>query len=389
MVVPVVGSRSAAESRAQRVAFAIDKYPPFVGGAEYQAELLAGLLAAQHWASHVYTAQRDARADTPGVSVHRIGTSRPHRLRHPANFAAALRTMLLHAGRYSIVHGYALSGLTCGAILAARLRRRPRLVKVCSTGPDGDVAKLARQPLGRWLWPLVRRSCAFVVPSPDVVGELIASGVSEGAITVIPNALRPGAPEPATLAAKLDARAELGLPDRATVLFVGRLAPEKGLDLLSRAWERVARECDATLVVVGAGAWARRLADWAGRSGHDDRVRLMGTRHDVERFYRAADVLVVPSRTETFSNVMAEGMAHGLAVVTTPVGLAGHWIHHGDSGLVVGGDDERDMAAAVTRVVREPSLREGLGRAARRQALAAFDPRSVVERYVDLYRRLT
>jgi glycosyltransferase involved in cell wall biosynthesis len=371
------------------VAFVIDKYPPFVGGAEYQAQRLARFVSARLGLSRVLTAQDDARSDTPAVSLHRIGTSRQHSLRHLLNFAAAFGELLVHGGRYSIVHGHALSGLVCGAILGAKLRGRPTLVKVCSVGPDGDIAKIMRHPVGRWLWPIIRRGCAFVVPSPEVVGELVANGVPIQAITVIPNALSPSVLGPPTLGSKISARADLGLPDRATVLFVGRLMPEKGPDLLMRAWERIVLECDATLVIVGTGSESRRLADWARQSAHPDRVRLTGVRLDVDRFYRAADVLVVPSRTETFSNVMAEAMAHGLAVVTTPVGLAGSWIRHGQNGLVVRGDDERDMASAVVRLIRHPGVREGLGRTARQDALAGFSADSIVQQYVDLYSRLT
>jgi len=370
------------------VAFAIDKYPPFIGGAEYQAQLLARLVAARLGHCRVFTAQCDAHSDTPAISLKRLGTSRQDSLRHLMNFAAAFGELLVHGGRYSIVHGYALSGLACGALLGAKLRGRATLVKVCSVGPAGDIAKIRRQPFGRWLWPIIRRGCPFVVPSPSVVGELVANGVPPSAITVIPNAVAPSVPGPPTLASKLSARAELGLPDRATVLFVGRLSPEKGPDLLMRAWERIALECDATLVVVGAGSESRRVADWAQKSAHADRVHVVGARVDVDRFYRAAEVLVVPSRTETFGNVTAEAMAHGLAVVTTPVGLAGHWIRHGQNGLVVRADDEHDMASAVVWLIRHPAERESFGRAARHDALAGFSADSIVQQYVDLYSRL-
>jgi len=370
------------------VAFVIDKYPPFIGGAEYQAQLLARLMSARLGHAHVFTAQPDARSDTRAVSLHRLGSSRPGSLRHLMNFAAAFRELLVHGYRYSIVHGYALSGLSCGAILGASVRRRATLIKVCAAGPNGDIAKIKRQPLGTWLWSILRRRCPFVVPTPGVVGELVAHGVPRHAITVIPNALSPDVSAPPTVASKLSARAELGLPDDAMVLFVGRLSPEKGPDLLMRAWERIARECNATLVIVGTGPESRRLDDWARRSPQADRIRLVGARLDVDRFYRAADVLIVTSQTETFSNVLAEAMAQGLAVATTPVGLADHWIRHGENGLVVRGEDERAMASAVVRLLRDPEIREDLGRAARQDALASFSADSIVQRYIDLYHRL-
>jgi glycogen synthase len=105
--------------------------------------------------------------------------------------------------------------------------------------------------------------------------------------------------------------------------------------------------------------------------------------------YRAADVLVVASRSETFSNVLAEAMSHGLAVVTTPVGLAQHWIRHGENGIIVRGEDGREMARALHQLLSDEGLRDRLGTAARRDALPTFSADSVVERYLSRSRTPT
>lgn len=367
----------------------IDKYLPFIGGAERQAQLLARLVSDRLGRCEVFTAQADAESEASGVSVHSLGLSRPRRIRHLINFAAGFREFARRDRPPSIVHGHALSGLVCGAVLGARLRGRATLVKVCSVGPQGDIAKLRGHPFGRWLWPLIRRPGFFVVPTPSVRFEVVAAGVSSDRVAVIPNAVASIPSAPLGTTGKAAARAELGLPDRATVLFVGRLSPEKGPDVLMRAWDQIAAQCDATLVIVGDGAESPRVAAWVRESGHGDRVRLMGARLDVDRFYRAADVLAVPSRTETFSNAIAEAMASGLAVVTTPVGLAIHWITHGENALIVRGEDGSEMAGALTILVRDAALRERLGVAARAVALGAFAADAIVDRYLDLYERLT
>lgn len=365
----------------------IDKYLPFIGGAELQAQLLAGLLSARLWCCDVFTAQSDARSDAAETGLHRLGTSRRTCWRNPINFLAGFLEFLIHGHRYSVVHGHALSALACGAIVGARLRGCATVVKLCSVGPEGDIAKLTRHPLGRWLWPMIRRLAVFVVPAPPLASELLAAGIPADRIAVIPNALPSGVSKPPGVS-KTAARAELELPDRPIVLFVGRLSREKGPDVLMRAWDQVAAECDATLVVVGVGAEAERVAQWVRQSGHVDRVRLAGARLDVDRFYRAADVLAVPSRSETFCNALAEGMAHELAVVATPVGLAKHWIWHGQNGMIVGGEDGSEMARALRQLLEDPPLRQRLGAAARRDALANFSADTVAEQYLDLYGRL-
>ena len=379
---------SAADDRRFSVAFVIDKYLPFIGGAERQAQLLARLVSDRLGHCEVFTAQPDAESEASGVSVRSLGASGTHRLHHLVNFAKGFREFARRDRPPAIVHGHALSGLVCGAVLAARLRGRATLLKVCSVGPQGDIAKLRRHPLGRWLWPLMRQPGFFVVPTPSVRLEVMAAGVPSDRVAVIPNAVASIPSPPLGATGKTEARAELGLPDRSTVLFVGRLSPEKGLDVLMRAWDQVAGQCDAILVIVGVGSESPRLASWARESRHGERVRLVGARRDVDRFYRAADVLAVPSRTETFSNVMAEAMVSGLAVVTTPVGLATHWIRHGEHGLIVRGEDGSEMAAALAILVRDAALRERLGVGARARALAAFSADSIVDRYLDLYERL-
>jgi glycosyltransferase involved in cell wall biosynthesis len=276
----------------------------------------------------------------------------------------------------------------CGAIAASALRGCATVVKICSEGAGGDIAKLRRDPLGRLVWPLIRRRAAFVVPTPSLVPVLVAAGVPLPRIVSIPNAIGRTVPAPPLPLARSEARAELGLPDRPTALFVGRLSPEKGPDVLMRAWDQVPRCCDATLVVVGDGPEGRRVADWAAGAGREKHVRLMGVRLDVARFYQAADVLTVASHTETFCNVLAEGMSHGLAVVTTPVGLARHFIRDGENGLIACGEDGSEMAHALHRLLSDPGLRDRLGAAARREALPSFSADSVVERHLDLYDQL-
>jgi glycosyltransferase involved in cell wall biosynthesis len=380
---------SDADRRRPSVAFVIDKYLPFVGGAERQAQLLARLISDRLGHCGIFTAQPGAESDASDVSVHSLGVSRPRRIRHAINFAAGFREFARQDRSPSIVHGHALSGLVCGAVLGARLRGRATLVKVCSVGAHGDIAKLRGQPFGHWLWRVIRRGGFFVVPTPGVLLEVVAAGVSSDRVTVIPNAVAATPPAPLDAARKAAARAELGLPDRPTVLFIGRLSPEKGPDVLMRAWDQFAERCDATLVIAGAGSESPRVAAWARGSRHGDRVRLVGARLDVDRLYRAADVLAVPSRTESFSNVMAEAMAAGLAVVTTPVGLATHWIRHGENGLIARGEGGSELAAALVTLVRDAALRERLGVAAREVAVGAFAAAAIVDRYLKLYERLT
>jgi glycosyltransferase involved in cell wall biosynthesis len=159
-------------------------------------------------------------------------------------------------------------------------------------------------------------------------------------------------------------------PARATVrfLFVGRAAPEKGIDVLLRAW-RVARPsiADAALVLAGVDDVREPSALALGRL---DPPRLRSV-------YADSQVLVVPSvATRTFLEpwglVVNEAMNQGLAVIASDAvgAAAGGLVRDGANGLVVRAGDSDALAAAISRLGAHASLRERLGVAGREDVQA-------------------
>jgi glycosyltransferase involved in cell wall biosynthesis len=159
-----------------------------------------------------------------------------------------------------------------------------------------------------------------------------------------------------------------GGDDTAIVLHVGRLAPEKNIDVLAEAWiaarERVGQR--ATFVLAGEGPETRRLLThlpWVRQLGFLDRGKLA----DV---YASADICVLPSRTETCGLVALEAMASGLAVVAADAGGFRESITHGENGLLVAPEDATGFAAEILSLVIAPQRRAEIARAARVAALA-------------------
>ena len=170
------------------------------------------------------------------------------------------------------------------------------------------------------------------------------------------------------------ARRAVALPeDGRMLLFVGRIQPLKGLDVAICAFaELVERVPDAFLVVVGgpsgpSGAEEvdriHRLADDLGLS---DRVRWVPPQpHELlSTFYRAADVVVVPSRSESFGLVALEAAACGIPVVASAVGGLTSLVDDGRTGFLVEGRDPAAFAAACGDVLVDPTLAADLGRRA-------------------------
>src|SRR2546427_293126 len=181
------------------------------------------------------------------------------------------------------------------------------------------------------------------------------------------------------------ARAEIGVAaDAWTLLFVGSGFERKGLatavDALAVLSDRSSR-----LIVVGKGS-IRSFRDRAVRLGVDGRITWLGPRPDIERWYAAADVVVLPSRYEPFGNVHLEALASGVPVVASAAAGGAEAIVDGGSGAVV---DPRDAGAVATALgrLRERNPAE-LAEAARRAA-EPFTFAAQVAGFAGIYRRIT
>ncbi|MEZ5091955.1 glycosyltransferase [Nocardioides sp.] len=191
---------------------------------------------------------------------------------------------------------------------------------------------------------------------------------------------------PPTAEERAAARAELGLNDERMLLVLGRLAWQKGQDLLLPVWERRHPE-GAVLALVGPGE-TEELAPLAPTQwGHS--VRAPGGVADVLPWLWASDLLVLSSRYETVGLVVAEAMATGLPVVATEVDGVREVVEDppGDAaGAVVGAEDvEALLDAAVTRL-NDPALVEGERAAALSRARTLFAPPVVAARLEEAYR---
>ena len=176
------------------------------------------------------------------------------------------------------------------------------------------------------------------------------------------------------------ARAEARVSgDTPVLLFAGSGYERKGL---ATAIEALPLLGGARLAVIGRGDEApyRRQAATLGVS---ERIRWLGLRRDLERWYGAADVLVLPTRYEPFGNVHLEALASGLPVVTTTAAGGAEVVEDGKNGAVVAPNDARALAAAVTRLLSEN--RALLAEAARRAA-EPYTHQRQAEAFERLYR---
>lgn len=163
-------------------------------------------------------------------------------------------------------------------------------------------------------------------------------------------------------------RSRFGIPDGVPVLlYVGKLMPEKNVTLLARALGALRRDGRPfALLAFGQGAQGADLAAELG-----DRVRLGGVQpHELLRVaYASADLLVFPSATETYGQVVMEAASAGLpALVSARGGASQHLDGGGEVGLAVARDTPSEWARAVAALLADPARLRRMGRAARRRA---------------------
>ncbi len=168
-----------------------------------------------------------------------------------------------------------------------------------------------------------------------------------------------------------------------SLLCVAAVIFDKGHDVLLDAVAELTAlswQCVCVGSTAREPAFVERLRRRAGELGFDDRLSFEGPRTGpgLENAYSSADLLVLPSRAETYGMVVAEALAHGLPVVATDVGGVPEALGHGAGGsrpgLLVPADDARALSGALRRWLGEPGLRQRLRQAAleRRETLPTW-----------------
>jgi glycosyltransferase involved in cell wall biosynthesis len=163
------------------------------------------------------------------------------------------------------------------------------------------------------------------------------------------------------------ARARWGIAsDDKVVLYVGRLEDYKGVQVLLSAFARaVAEEKDLRLAIAGDGSLRSRVEALAADA--DCRVTYLGrlSGDDVPRAYLAADLLVLPSLSESWGLAINEAMACGLPVIASDqVGCADDLVRQGETGLVVGAGRAAELTAAMRQLAEDEPTRRQMGQAA-------------------------
>ncbi len=279
--------------------------------------------------------------------------------RDEALAVAAIRSACLGA---DVVHAHGLHAAALASLALAVPRGGPALVV---TWHAGLPARGTRAGLLRLLERRVARAATVVLGAwSGMVDEVRGLGARDARLAPVSFPLHRGRVRPAGADGD-KIRAGLGALDGPLVLAVGRLEAHKGYDVLLDAAARW-RGMRPRPTVVVAGEGAERAALQRRVDTEELPVRLLGHRDDVPELLAAADLLVVPSRFESYPRVVHEALRAGVPLVAAAVGAVPELV--GDAALLVPPEDPRELARAVAELLGDCAMRDRLAADGRVQA---------------------
>jgi glycosyltransferase involved in cell wall biosynthesis len=390
-----------------------ETYYPVVGGGETQARILAQDLLANGFNVFVVTRRSSHELrkldQVGGVTVCRTPPVGRGQWKRWSMVLTCVPILLSRRRQYDLIYvsGFKALGLT--AVVLSRLLRKCCVLKADSNGEmSGAFFDRGRQALGltsdstlfRLFLTLrngvLRRADRFVAISNDIVEELHRHGVPPEAIELVTNSVDTTLFSPVTPPMKAALRQKLLLPaDQTVVTFTGRLVSYKGLPLLLRVWEEVQRLHSQTiLLLVGSGGLdvhncEDELKEFVQAKGLQHRVRFTGDVHNVHEYLQASDIFVFPTEKEAFGISLIEAMACGLPVIATPTGGIKDILTDGQNGLLVEAGSFQQLYGAINRLLTDTSLAGALGRAALLTAQARYARDVVLEKYMELFTRVS
>jgi glycosyltransferase involved in cell wall biosynthesis len=343
-------------------------------------------------AQPAFRAGADAWSDggqSPAIPFHLAEIAERPRPAHDLAVLLRLRRLLRQA-RPDVVHAH---GMRAGAFAALALRparrgrpgrsgRRDRPALVVTVHNAPPPGRAGRAVFGLLELICARRADAVLCASADLADRMRrrgAVGVAEFDVPALP------APRPSAEAVAR-ARHDAGADGRPVVLAAGRLAPQKGFDILLAAaahWRD--RDPVPRLAIAGSGPLAANLAAAAEQSGTD--LVLLGERDDVPALLAAAEVVAVPSRWEARALIVQEALRAGAPVVASRTGgtpgLTGP-----DAAILVPPEDAGALAAAILAVLDDRELSARLSEAGRARAAALPTAADAVTAAMAVYRNV-
>jgi L-malate glycosyltransferase len=346
------------------------------GGSERQFTIVANALQGRHFTIRLGCLQRSGGFLSQIEEIEEFDRG-PRLYTLQAHRARLTLSKYLRTHQIALAHSFDFYA-NVQMIPAALFARVP--VVIGSSRQLGDLLT----PMKRRVEGTLFRLCDRVVCNSQAAARcLIDRGLSKAKTAVIPN----GLPDSAF------ARTEPALPRTPGTLRLGMIARMNDTCKNHTAFLRVSAQLAVKIpnlefLLVGDGPLRPSLEAMARELGIADKIKFMGTRNDIPAVLAAMDVLVLPSVSESLPNVIIEAMAAGVPVVATAVGGIPELVKEGETGFLAPPGDDKQLIAALERMLASPALRTEFGERARKVAVAEYSLTKMRDRFEGLYTSL-
>ena len=307
----------------------------------------------------------------------------------PGGFRDGRRELaeIIRRGEFSILHSHGARANLVSGILADKLG----IPSVTTLHSDYRLDYLGR-PLARMTfgnlnkWAL--RRIGYYIGVSRVMADLLRDrGFPPDRVFELYNGLDFSVSSPAVDKAGFWMSLGLGLPPGGVVCGIAaRLTPVKDIDTLLRAFAAAAPSCPGlVLVIAGDGPLRTRLQARAEALSVGDRVFFAGWVSDMDSFYRAIDINLLTSLTETFPYALTEGARASLPTVATNVGGVPDLIDHMVSGFLVEPGDDKALASYLIELHNDKAQRVEMGKRLHDKAAALFSLEATLDTQIDIY----
>jgi 1,2-diacylglycerol 3-alpha-glucosyltransferase len=381
-----------------RVGLFTESYEPVINGVATSVKTLAREMKAAGHEPIVIAPRYPNHRDVPGdIEIQRVASC--HTRFNPEN-PFALPPFLMLPGQlprtdFDVVHSQQPFGIGLHARRAARRRRVPHITTFHTLYTEyvHYVPFVSRRFLvgfvARYMCWFYNSCDTIIVPSNEAGSWLANLGVHRELMTVIPS----GIPEPLPVApAAVDAvRQRFDLPANAPILlYVGRFAPEKNLDLLVDSFADLIagmpeNEQHPVLLMVGTGPYYAACVERIKSLGLTRWIRTPGAlpREELDPVYEVGTFFVFSSSTETQGMVLNEAQSHGLPCVAVTGGGAAEFVRNGVDAIVVA-PERPAFTAALREMLDNDTLRCAYAVAARQSPLR-LTPAGMAQRVIEVY----
>ncbi len=376
-------------------------YAPEGSGASFQCrELIRALKGRARFAVLTTSAntQRVLEEEVEGIPVIRIPLQPGRRFSKVKAAFHFFREFLRLRHRFEILHLHGFSQKSVLLVFLAKLLGKRVVLKITSAGQDDPLSVRERNP---FFYRFYTQADLFLGVSPGVQERYEAAGLPSERFLLIPNGVDGARFRPAEPEERLALRRQLGLPsDLLLLLFVGFFSREKQPDLLFQAWERLQGNGLPPTGVLFVGATrptylevdphlAQEIRTQARRMGLEKHLFFVETTQEIERYYQAADIFVLPSRREGLPNALLEAMASGLACIASRLpGATDVIIDHAVNGLLVSPGERSPLEAELRGLIRDTSRIRALGKAARETILKRYPISRTAHQTWEAYRQV-